>query len=136
MVEPSRGNGYIEGQVSFPNTNGDNVANSGDLELASPIFTHGPPVPTIEREVSVDIMEGVEQTSMSEIEKAHTGNSGKGLVRVLVPSLEERAEELDCFKESVRIEWLGTSTFFLAHNIELQEVVSLTMAYTRSTADK
>ena len=69
-------------------------------------------------------MDGVEQTATSDSENTIIDDSEKGLIRVLVPNLEDRAEDMDCLKESIRIEWLGTSTFFLAHNIELQEVVS------------
>ena len=124
VVGPAKGNGHIQGQVAFTGATSVISTSNGELELASPIFTHGPSLPVIERQVSEDIMDGVEQASTSDSEEKSTDQSENQLVRVLVPSLDREIDDLGCLKESVRIEWLGTSTFFLAQNIELQEMVS------------
>jgi len=113
----------------------DRVAQNGELKLASPIFAHGAQYPALDVPASEDMMEGVEQTLASGSDSSVNGGGGEQNVQILVPNLETASDGLECLKARIRIEWLGTSTFFLAHNVELQEVVSLCSSYNISFAN-
>ncbi|KAE9364674.1 hypothetical protein N431DRAFT_354695 [Stipitochalara longipes BDJ] len=66
-------------------------------------------------------MDGVEQTSTSGFEVTDNGSDEQKIAQVLDISLDNLSPELEALKKRVQIEWLGTSTFFLAQNIEVQE---------------
>jgi len=125
VVEPGKGTRHIQQQVPFNGAKFDRVAQNGELKLASPIFAHGVQYPAPDGPASEDIMEGVEQTLNSSSDSSGNGGGGEKNVQIFLPSVETASEDLECLKARIRIEWLGTSTFFLAHNVELQEVVSL-----------
>lgn len=126
MVEPGQGTGQIQQQAPLTGAKIDRVAQNGDLKLASPIFAHGGQYPALDGPASEDMMEGAEQTLASGSNPSGNGGvGGEQNVQISVPNLETTSDDLECLKARIRIEWLGTSTFFLAHNVELQEVVSL-----------
>jgi hypothetical protein len=70
------------------------------------------------------MMEGVEQTSGSGSEVEDDSSGAEEMVRVLVPSIDNISKALENLEKGIQIEWIGTSTFFLEHNIELQGAVS------------
>jgi hypothetical protein len=125
VVEPGKGTGHMQQQVPFTSENIDRVAQNSELKLASPIFAHGAQYPALDEPASEDMMQGVEQTLASGSDSPGNGGGGEQSVQILVPNLETASDDLEYLKARIRIEWLGTSTFFLAHNVELQEGVSL-----------
>jgi hypothetical protein len=124
MVEPGKGTGHIKNQVTFTGPHLHNGTRNGGLELASPIFSHGSQYTALDRHILEDIMEGVEQTSGSGSEVADDSSGAEDMVRVLVPSVDNISQALENSEKGIQIEWIGTSTFFLEHNIELQGAVS------------
>jgi hypothetical protein len=124
VVEPGKGTGHIQQQVPFTGAKIDRLAQTGELKLSSPIFAHPAQYPALDGPASEDIMEGVEQTLTSGSNSSGNSSGEEGQIQVLVTDLEKALDELECLKERIRVEWLGTSTFFLVHNVELQEVVS------------
>jgi hypothetical protein len=126
LVVPGNGYGRIPKPDSITTATLHSETDNGEMELASPIFSHGARYPALDGDVSEDMMEGMEQTSNSGSEVADNGNGGE-MTRVLAPSVEITPNlsrgVLDS-ESRVQIEWIGTSTFFLEHNLELQEKVS------------
>ena len=124
MVEPGKGTGHMKEQVTFTGPYLHNGTRNEGLELASPIFSHGSQYPALYRHISDDMMEGVEQTSGSGSEVEDNSSGAEEMVRVLVPSIDNISKALENLEKGIQIEWIGTSTFFLEHNIELQGAVS------------
>jgi hypothetical protein len=102
-----------------------NDVRNAKMELASPIFAYRSQYPAIGGQASDDIMEGVEQTSTSGSEVANNNSSAEELVRVLLPTTDNLSQASVDLEQRIKIEWIGTSTLFLRHNLELQAAVSL-----------
>jgi hypothetical protein len=126
LVEPGKGSGKIQKQVSFTVASPCSDEGKAEVELASPIFSNGPQYPALDGHVSENRMEGVEPISNSGSELADNSSSEEALIRVLVPSIDNLSQDMGDFQKRIQIEWIGTSTFFFEHNIELQGAVSFT----------
>jgi hypothetical protein len=128
LVAPGKGYGKIPKQGAVTATTDHSEVDGAEMELASPIFSHGAQYPALDGDVSEDIREGIEQTSNTGSEGAEDNNSEEKNTEVLPRSADNSPEssqaEMD-LKSRVQIEWIGTSTFFSEHNIELQGTVSL-----------
>ena len=127
LVVPGKGNGQIQKYEAFAVATLFDDTGKGELELASPIFSHRTQHPDLDGNISEDMMEGVQQTATSGSEKPDNGNNTSGdeeIIRVLVPRVNNASQHLVGLDQSIQIGWLGTSTFFLEQNIELQRVVS------------
>jgi hypothetical protein len=132
LVAPGKGYGRIPKQDSITTATLHSETENGDMELASPIFSHGSQYPAFDGDVSEDMMEGVEQTSNSGSENNNC--EGKNL-QVLAPSVEISPDFSQCgvnLGSRVQIEWIGTSTFFLEDNLELQGAVSFSCKLIKS----
>lgn len=123
VVEPGKGTGHIKKQVLFAEIHTGSEAGKGELEPASPIFAHRAQYPALGRHDSDDMMEGVEQTSNSRSDTGDNSSGEEEMIQALAPSIENTSQDLDDLM-AIQIEWIGTSTFFLEHNIELQKAVS------------
>jgi hypothetical protein len=124
LVVPGKSYGKILIQGAITAAALHSEADNGEMELASPIFSHGAQYPGLDGDVSEDMMEGVEQTSNSGSEN---NNCEEKKLQVLAPSVKKSTDITQCGVNSgsrVQIEWIGTSTFFLEHNLELQGAVS------------
>ena len=102
-------------------------SDNGEMELASPIFSHGAQYPALDGDVSEDMMEGVEQTSNSGSERQIMETVKKKTLGRWHQVWKSHQIFLECganLGSRVQIEWIGTSTFFLEHNLELQGAVS------------
>ncbi len=126
LVAPGKGYGKMPKEGAITAATLQTEAENGEMELASPIFSHEAKYHVLDGDVSEDMMEGVEQTSTSGSEEADNGNGGE-MTRVLAPSVESAPDisqgVLD-MKNRVQIEWIGTSMFFMEQNLELQGAVS------------
>lgn len=126
LVAPGKGYGKIPKQGTTTVATLQSESDNGEIELASPIFSHGVKDSALDGDVSEDMMEGVEQTSKSGCDEADNGNGGK-MTRALAPSVEstpDLSRDVLGLKSRVQIDWIGTSTFFLEQNLELQGAVS------------
>jgi hypothetical protein len=124
-VAPRKGNGQMQKPVSLTAASLYNDVRNAKMELASPIFAYRSQYPAIGGQASDDIMEGVEQTSTSGSEVANNNSSAEELVRVLLPTTDNLSQASVDLEQRIKIEWIGTSTLFLRHNLELQAAVSL-----------
>jgi hypothetical protein len=129
LVAPGKGYGKIPKQDSIT-TVALHSETGGELELASPIFSHGAQYPALDGDVLKDMMEGIEKTSSSESERAENNSREEKTAQVLAPSVETPSDfsQAGVYLESrVQIEWIGTSTFFLEHSLQLQGAVSFSI---------
>jgi hypothetical protein len=127
LVAPGKGYGKILEQGASIATNHHSEADNVEMELASPIFSHGAQYPALDGGISEDIMEGVEQASNFGTEGAENTKCEEKIAQVLAPNANNPPEFSQAgvdLESRVQIEWIGTSTFFLEHNLELQRAVS------------
>ena len=130
LVAPGKGYGRIPKQDSITTATLHSETENGDMELSSPIFSHGAQYPALDGDISRDMMEGVEQTSNSGSERAKNYKCEEKTTQVLAPSVKKSPDISQCgvdLGSRVQIEWIGTSTFFLEHNLELQGAVSFSL---------
>ncbi len=127
LMAPGKGYGKIPKQEASTAINHQSEADDAEMRLASPIFNHGAQYPALNGDISEDMMDGVEQTSNYGSEEAENDNREEKTTHLLAPSVENSPDSsrrgVDS-KSKVQIEWIGTSTFFLKQNLELQGSVS------------
>jgi hypothetical protein len=124
LVAPGKGYGRIPKPDSSTAAALHNEVDDGEMALASPIFNYGAQYPALDGDVPENMMEGVEQNSNSGSEN---NSCEERNTHLLTPSVKKSPDISQCGVNSgsrVQIEWIGTSTFFLEHNLELQGAVS------------
>lgn len=125
IVTHGKGTGHVEKGAAFTAGTLSNDSTEQSLVLASPIFSHGPQYPAVNGNISEDTMEGVEETSSSGSDTVDHANAEDAMEEALMPNINNASQTEMDLEGVIQIEWIGTSTFFVQHNLELQGAVSL-----------
>jgi hypothetical protein len=130
LVKPGKGTGRMDKQPSFTAVTLNDDAVKAPLILASPIFNHGAQYPGFEEPEasgeSEDMMEGIKHTSTSNSELTDDRDLAEPMMPGLASGIEKLADAQNVVEIGgrIRVEWLGTSQFFIEQYIQLQAAVS------------